>query len=186
MEKLYKHSLEIESKNIQNGKKLNWLRAAVLGANDGIVSVSSVVVGVAGVENSTRFILTAGTAALVAGALSMAVGEYVSVSSQRDAEIELKVEESKLISPWHATYASALSFFAGGVVPIIIVSVFAVSSRITATFISVVCVLVIIGFLSARAGGANKTKAIIRVVMGGLLAMLLTFSIGKLLGVSGI
>jgi VIT1/CCC1 family predicted Fe2+/Mn2+ transporter len=73
--------------------KLNWLRAAVLGANDGIVSVSSVIVGVAGASNSSGFILTAGIAALVAGALSMAVGEYVSVSTQRDTEKALLEKE---------------------------------------------------------------------------------------------
>ena len=73
--------------------RLNWLRAAVLGANDGIVSVSSVVVGVAGASNSTSFILTAGVAGLVAGALSMAVGEYVSVSTQRDTEKALLEKE---------------------------------------------------------------------------------------------
>ena len=64
--------------------KLNWLRAAVLGANDGIVSVASIIVGVAGATNTTHFIMTAGVAGLIAGALSMGVGEYVSVSSQRD------------------------------------------------------------------------------------------------------
>ena len=62
---------------------LNKIRAAVLGANDGIVSTSSVVMGVAGASANTQAIFTAGMAALVAGALSMAVGEYVSVSSQR-------------------------------------------------------------------------------------------------------
>ncbi|HET7320472.1 MAG TPA: VIT family protein [Candidatus Saccharimonadales bacterium] len=66
--------------------KLNWLRAAVLGANDGIVSVASIVVGVAGAHNDRHFIFVAGLAGLVAGAFSMAVGEYVSVSSQRDTE----------------------------------------------------------------------------------------------------
>ena len=66
--------------------KLNWLRAAVLGANDGIVSIAGLVVGVAGATNETSTIATAGVAGLVAGALSMAVGEYVSVSTQRDAE----------------------------------------------------------------------------------------------------
>lgn len=66
--------------------KLNWLRAAVLGANDGIVSVASIVVGVAAATHSRGTIFTAGLAGLVAGAFSMAVGEYVSVSSQRDTE----------------------------------------------------------------------------------------------------
>jgi VIT1/CCC1 family predicted Fe2+/Mn2+ transporter len=66
--------------------RLNWLRAGVLGANDGIVSVAGVVVGVAGATSNRNQILTAGIAALVAGALSMAGGEYVSVSTQRDTE----------------------------------------------------------------------------------------------------
>ena len=66
--------------------RVSWLRAAVMGANDGIVSVASVIVGVAAAEPSTRAILIAGTAALAAGAMSMAAGEYVSVSSQADLE----------------------------------------------------------------------------------------------------
>jgi VIT1/CCC1 family predicted Fe2+/Mn2+ transporter len=64
----------------------NWLRAAVLGANDGILSTSSLILGVAGSGASRQAVITAGVAALVAGALSMAAGEYVSVSSQRDTE----------------------------------------------------------------------------------------------------
>ncbi|MDQ3094127.1 MAG: VIT family protein [bacterium] len=66
--------------------KLNWLRAAVLGANDGIVSIAGLVVGVAGATDNLSTITTAGVAGLAAGALSMAAGEYVSVSTQRDAE----------------------------------------------------------------------------------------------------
>lgn len=78
-----------------DSSKLNKLRAAVLGANDGIVSVSSVVMGVAGATSDTKAISLAGLAALVAGALSMAVGEYVSVSSQSDAEKSYIREEKK-------------------------------------------------------------------------------------------
>ena len=63
--------------------RLNWLRAGVLGANDGIVSTAGLVVGVAGASSAAGPILTAGIAGLVAGAVSMALGEYVSVSSQR-------------------------------------------------------------------------------------------------------
>src|SRR5258708_38846799 len=66
--------------------RLNSLRAAVLGANDGIVSVSSIILGVAGATDNRTAIFAAGMAGLAAGALSMAVGEYVSVSSQRDTE----------------------------------------------------------------------------------------------------
>ena len=73
--------------------RLNWLRAGVLGANDGIVSVAGLVVGVAGATSARGAIFTAGLAGLVAGAVSMALGEYVSVSSQRDSETALLQKE---------------------------------------------------------------------------------------------
>jgi VIT1/CCC1 family predicted Fe2+/Mn2+ transporter len=76
-------------------QKLNWLRAGVLGANDGIVSTAGLVVGVAAATPHTGPILTAGVAGLVAGAASMALGEYVSVSTQRDTERALLVEERR-------------------------------------------------------------------------------------------
>lgn len=77
--------------------KLNWLRAGVLGANDGIVSVAGIVLGVAGATAARGSIFTAGLAGLVAGAVSMALGEYVSVSSQRDTEkAQLKQEKREL------------------------------------------------------------------------------------------
>lgn len=69
--------------------KLNWLRAGVLGANDGIVSTAGIIVGVVAAGSSASAILTAGVAAVTAGAVSMALGEYVSVSAQRDTEREL-------------------------------------------------------------------------------------------------
>lgn len=75
--------------------RLNWLRAGVLGANDGIVSVAGIVVGVAGATTARGPIFTAGLAGLVAGAVSMALGEYVSVSSQRDSEIALLAQERR-------------------------------------------------------------------------------------------
>ncbi|NVM95177.1 VIT1/CCC1 transporter family protein [Arthrobacter wenxiniae] len=75
-------------------QRLNWLRAGVLGANDGIVSVAAVVVGVAGATAATGPLLTAGMAALVGGAISMALGEYVSVSSQRDSQQSM-IEEKR-------------------------------------------------------------------------------------------
>ncbi|GAB7032941.1 VIT family protein [Streptomyces sp. NPDC021749] len=68
------------------GSRLNWLRAAVLGANDGIVSTAGLVVGVAGATQDRATLLTAGLAGLLAGSMSMAAGEYVSVSTQRDSE----------------------------------------------------------------------------------------------------
>jgi VIT1/CCC1 family predicted Fe2+/Mn2+ transporter len=78
------HSAEPHAGGV--GQRLNWLRAGVLGANDGIVSVASLVVGVAGATTDNAALLIAGLAGLVGGAISMALGEYVSVSSQRDSE----------------------------------------------------------------------------------------------------
>jgi VIT1/CCC1 family predicted Fe2+/Mn2+ transporter len=83
-ERLPTHRSERHTRSL--GGQLNWLRAGVLGANDGIVSTAGVVAGVAGATNNLTPILTAGVAAAVAGALSMAGGEYVSVSTQRDTE----------------------------------------------------------------------------------------------------
>lgn len=76
-------------------QRLNWLRAGVLGANDGIVSTAAVVVGVAGATSEVMPVLLAGSAALVGGAISMALGEYVSVSSQRDTERALIEKERR-------------------------------------------------------------------------------------------
>jgi len=78
-------------------RRIGWLRAAVLGANDGVVSTASLIVGVAAAHASHEAILTAGFASLVAGAMSMAAGEYVSVSSQSDTEkAEMEVERREL------------------------------------------------------------------------------------------
>ncbi|EWM43133.1 VIT family protein [Bordetella holmesii 41130] len=77
--------------------RANWLRAAVLGANDGMVSTASLIIGVAAAQASDQVILTSGMAALVAGALSMAAGEYVSVHSQADIEAaDLRIEQRAL------------------------------------------------------------------------------------------
>ncbi|MDB5224508.1 MAG: putative integral rane protein [Candidatus Adlerbacteria bacterium] len=218
----------------------NWLRAAVLGANDGVVSVASIVVGVAAATDNPGFILTAGTAGLVAGALSMAVGEYVSVSTQRDTEkallekeryelehmpeqelaelaaiyegkglshetaqkvaqeltdhdafaahveAELKIDPDDLTNPWHAAYASAAAFFSGAIIPLVAIVLPPAGWRIPVTFAAVLVVLIVTGVLSAHVGGANKTKATMRVVAGGIIAMIVTFGIGKIFGVVGI
>lgn len=229
-----------EPHNNKTNKKLNWLRASVLGANDGIVSTASIIVGVAGASSSDTFILTAGVAGMVAGALSMAAGEYISVSTQRDTEkaliekerqelldnpeeelqelakiyeskglsvqtaeivakeltardafaahldAELGIDPNELTDPWHAAYASGISFVSGAIIPIIMILVSPVEWRIHLTFLGVFIALVITGALSAYAGEANMKKAVIRVTAGGILAMLVTFAIGKLFGVAGI
>lgn len=215
---------------------LNRMRAAVLGANDGIVSTSSVVMGVAGATTNHAAIVTAGLAALVAGALSMAVGEYVSVSSQSDTEksyikkerqslkqnpreefqelveayeargvsvetaqrvareltlknplkahleIEFGLDEDDINSPTQAAVASLFSFFAGGIIPFLAIALAPVSIRIPATVIAVIIALAVTGFLSAQAGGASKTRAIIRVLIGGIVAMVVTYVVGMIFG----
>lgn len=91
------------------GQRLNWLRAGVLGANDGIVSVASLVVGVAGATTDNAALLTAGLAGLVGGAISMALGEYVSVSSQRDSERALIAREREELRTMPATELEELT-----------------------------------------------------------------------------
>ena len=101
-------------------------------------------------------------------------------------DAELGINPNDLTNPWHAAWASSISFFAGGVIPLLLIIISTTSTRIISTFAGVLIALIITGGLSAYAGGANKTKAIIRVVAGGILAMLITFGIGKLFGVVGI
>jgi VIT1/CCC1 family predicted Fe2+/Mn2+ transporter len=91
------HGSDGGSQGLQIASKLNWLRAGVLGANDGIVSTAAVIFGVAGGSSAHGAVVLAGIAAISAGAMSMAVGEYVSVSSQRDLEnAELKRERRQI------------------------------------------------------------------------------------------
>ena len=88
---------------VHQSTRAGWLRAAVLGANDAIISVSSLMIGVAATSASRASILLAGIAGLVAGAMSMAAGEYVSVSSQRDTELaDIEVEKRELAAAPHA------------------------------------------------------------------------------------
>lgn len=223
--------------NKPSNSQLNRLRAAVLGANDGIVSVSSIILGVAGATSSRATIFTAGTAGLVAGALSMAVGEYVSVGSQRDTEeayiaiekkrlrtnpdaefeelvavykskgmssetarqvakeltagdaikahidAELNLDEEDLNSPGQAALASLVSFTLGGVIPLVaILSVGGHNARIAVTFLAVLLALAVTGYLSATAGKASRRRSIIRIVIGGALAMTTTYLVGRAFG----
>lgn len=101
------------------GTRLNWLRAAVLGANDGVVSTAGLVVGVAGATDSRTALLTAGLAGLLAGSLSMAAGEYVSVSTQRDSEqAALRLERKELASTPQAELQELTGLLTGfGITP---------------------------------------------------------------------
>jgi VIT1/CCC1 family predicted Fe2+/Mn2+ transporter len=218
------------------GGRLNWLRAGVLGANDGIVSTAGVIVGVAGATTERGAILTAGIAALVAGALSMGVGEYVSVSTQRDteaalldrerrelaeepemelaelagfyrekgldrdlahevavqltahdalaahAEVELQLDPESLTSPWHAALASMGAFTVGALLPLLAALSTSPAWHVPVIVLSVVLALALTGWLSARLGGMTPGRQIARNVGGGLLAMIVTYAIGTLVG----
>lgn len=174
---------------LPSAERLNWLRAGVLGANDGIVSVAATVVGVAGASVGNSALVVAGIAALVAGALSMAAGEYVSVSSQRDAERTMRAhgvmaEDAELTNPWHAALASLVSFVVGGAIPLLMVLAPWGTARVPATFGAVVLALVLTGAVSARLGGAPARRAVLRNVIGGSLAMVITYGIGALVGLA--
>jgi vacuolar iron transporter family protein len=169
---------------------LNWLRAGVLGANDGIVSIAATVLGVAGATPDVKPILIAGVAALVAGALSMATGEYVSVSSQRDAEMVaarlrgLDHRTVELTNPWHAAIASLSAFALGGLIPMLVVLAPWGGARAAATFVAVLVALVATGMISARYSGAGPVRSVVRNIVGGSLAMAVTFGIGSLVGLA--
>ncbi|MFS8099628.1 VIT family protein [Lentzea alba] len=220
------------------GDRMNWLRAGVLGANDGIVSTASLVVGVAGATTDRTQILIAGLAGLFAGAMSMASGEYVSVSSQRDAErsllakerqelrdmpeeeleelteiyenkgldpetaeevarqltkhdalaahaeAELHIDPDELTNPWGAAIASFVSFTIGALLPLAAIALTPTSLRVPITVVAAIVTLALTGFVSAKLSGANKQRAIIRNVAGGLIAMGVTYAIGSLVGQS--
>lgn len=216
--------------------RLNWLRAGVLGANDGIVSMAGLLVGVAAADPGPSVILTAGIAGIAAGALSMGVGEYVSVSSQRDAEeaqlareakwqqdrpeweleqltrlhmgtgmtedtarraaieqtehdplgaharAHLGIDPNELTSPGQAALASLVAFTLGGLAPLLPILLLPQSSRIVSTFAIVMAALAATGYASARLGHAKRSRAIIRNLVGGALAMGITYGIGSIVG----
>lgn len=233
------HSKE-DSHEVNHTAKLNWLRAAVLGADDGIVSVAGLVVGVAGATSHQGVILAAGLAGIIAGAISMAAGEYVSVSSSRDTEkvllekerfelthypeaeleelaciyerkglskktamivakelsasdparahfdAELGIDPDNLTDPWHAAFASAAAFTIGAIIPLIAILLPPDGLKVPVTFLSVLVALFLTGIVSAKISGAHIVKSTLRVVLGGALAMIVTYGIGRLFGIKGI
>jgi vacuolar iron transporter family protein len=212
------------------------LRAGVLGANDGILSTASLVVGVAAAGAARSDVLTAGIAGLVAGALSMAVGEWSSVSSQRDAELadldkerheinrspdaerhelaaiyrqrglsaaladavatelsasdalrhhardELGLDMDNLSRPAEAAGVSAVSFAFGALVPIVAVGFASSDFRVAAGVVAALLGLAVLGTLGARFGGADWRKPTLRVVLGGAVALAVSFALGRAIG----
>lgn len=225
--------LSVESHKSQNA---GWLRAAVLGANDGLLSTSSLVVGIAASQQGRDAILLAGIAGMAAGALSMAAGEYVSVASQADAEEadlkketaelrdfpeaeleeltqiyrarglsadlagqvarqltahnaleahardELGIYEATRARPLQAALASAAAFAAGALPPVLLALLLPMAFiTLGVTAISML-LLLLLGAMAARQGGASPAQGAFRVAFWGALAMAVTAVIGRLFG----
>lgn len=223
---------------IHRSQHIGWLRASVLGANDGLLSTASLVMGIAAANpGDTRAILITGLAGLVAGAMSMAAGEYVSVSSQSDTESadlakerwelehqpERELEELKHIymargldealalqvaqqltahdalgahardelglteissaNPVQAALASAGSFAVGAAAPLLLVWLSPSNAVLWSVGVGTVLLLIMLGVISARTGGAPVLRAVLRVVIWGILAMGITALVGSLFGV---
>jgi len=215
---------------------VGWLRASVLGANDGIVSTSSLILGVAAAHASQANILLSGTAALVAGAMSMATGEYVSVHSQADTEAaalaqeraELEVDfagerrelteiyvrrgldrslakqvASQLMAhdalgshardelglsagtqarPLQAALASAGSFSAGAVLPLLVAALAPPHLLMISIVVVSLLSLLLLGGWSAKVGGADVRTGALRVAFWSALAMAVTTLVGAIAG----
>ena len=216
--------------------RIGLLRAMVLGANDGIISTACLILGVAAADATGHAILVAGTAGLVAGAASMAIGEYVSVSSQRDSEQadikkeiwelentperelaeltgifqskglshqlarevateltkhdalaihlaeELGISEHTMARPIQAAVSSAGSFAVGAGIPLLASSLANDANRIWLTIVVVFISLLGLGAGSASFGGAHPARPVLRIMIGGGVAMAFTMAIGSLFG----
>jgi VIT1/CCC1 family predicted Fe2+/Mn2+ transporter len=228
----------MEYNNEHKSDRISWIRAVVLGANDGIISTASLIIGVAASQAAGDNLFTIGMAGLVAGAMSMAAGEYVSVSSQTDIEkAELALEKNHLQKNWtleieelaniyhergvdlplakqvakqlmkkdaigshardelgitdlsqgnplQAAVYSALSFSAGASLPVLMILLFSQPALIPAVICISLLSLVVLGSISAHAGGASKTRGAIRVLFWGGLAMAVSMAVGSLFDVS--
>ncbi|KAH0679965.1 hypothetical protein KY285_020975 [Solanum tuberosum] len=194
---------QVEEKEFDYSKRSQWLRAAVLGANDGLVSTASLMMGIGAVKKDIKVMILTGFAGLVAGACSMAIGEFVSVYSQLDIEVAQMKRDNKrrnkiegdneedeknvLPNPAQAAAASALAFSVGAIVPLLAASFIRdYKVRIGAVVAAVTIALMVFGWLGAVLGKAPAIKSSARVLFGGWLAMAITYGLTKLIGSSGL
>jgi vacuolar iron transporter family protein len=170
--------------------RAQWLRAAVLGANDGLISVASLMIGVGAVATTRKAMLVSGLAGLVAGACSMAIGEFVSVYAQYDIEVAQMTRDGNgdddkdgLPSPTMAALASALAFAVGALLPLLS-GVFIPSWAIRVAAVCVASSIGLAGFGVAGAylGGSSMLRSGLRVLLGGWFAMLVTYAVLRLFG----
>ncbi|KAL1534301.1 vacuolar iron transporter 4-like [Salvia divinorum] len=178
--------------------RAQWLRAAMLGANDGLVSISSLMMGIGATKAGSKAMILTGFTALLAGSCSMAAGEFVSVHSQLEIEtarmkrerrsaVENGGREAKLIpNPLLAAMASALAFLLGGIVPLL-AAAFVDDCRVGVGVVAAAGTLGMAAFggVGAALGGTGLVGGCGRVVVGGWVAMGTTFGLTKLVGDSG-
>ncbi len=224
------------SGELHRSGRIGWMRAAVLGANDGLISTSSLIVGVAAASPNRTAVLLAAVAGLVAGALSMAAGEYVSVSSQADTERadlaqergelatspvaeraelagiymrrglerdlavrvaeqlmahdaigahardELGIHEMNRARPIQAALTSAASFAVGAAPPALLAALLPAENLTRAVVGVSLGLLLVLGGVAARLGGASLTRGALRVAFWGAVAMGCTAAVGRLFG----
>lgn len=187
---------------IDYSKRAQWLRAAVLGANDGLLSTASLMMGVGAVRTDVKTMILTGIAGLVAGACSMAIGEFVSVYSQYDTELsqmkrdkiannidknEYDAKKKELPSPLQAATASAFAFAIGAVVPLL-AAAFVKNYHVRLGVVVAASSLALIAFggLGAILGRGPLVKSSLRVLVGGWMAMGITFGLTKLVGHIGL
>ncbi|EEV24258.1 hypothetical protein AM202_04841 [Actinobacillus minor 202] len=216
----------------------NWLRAGVLGANDGLISTASLMTGMVAAQPEFHTLLLTGASALVGGAISMAAGEYVSVYSQADTEKadmemekreleihpeeeldelttiyeergltpelarevaiqltahnaldahmrdEIGISEESFANPLQAALSSAAAFAMGAAIPLLVILIAPINILLATLIFSTLFGLGLLGYISAKLGGAPARPAIIRIVIWGAIAMGITGLIGKLVGVT--
>ncbi len=219
--------------------RAGWLRAAVLGVNDGLVSTASLMIGVVSAQKND-FVVTVGLAGIAAGAMSMAVGEYVSVRSQNDIEEsdrkleiehlaidpegeleeltqiyqargltrqtaqqvakelhehdalgahlrdELGQHEATKARPLQAAFASAMSFTAGGLIPLLGALAPSLGGKALSIIGMTLIGLVVAGVISAKTAGSSIARTTGRILFGGILGMAITALVGQVAHVSGI
>ena len=222
------------SKAASLSSKLNWLRAGVLGANDGIVSTALLLFGVAVAGAPTQVIALSGVSAVIAGAVSMSVGEYVSVSAQRDTEeavvrrigeaggnllpedherlqktltdigvepstaaaateqmaqnsphdsqlfLEYGLDADGIVSPWPAAFSSAFAFILGSILPLTAALISPADIRVPVIFGVTILTLALTGIVSGKLSDSPAWRSSLRLVIGGLLGMAISYGVGSL------
>ncbi|KAF3659716.1 Vacuolar iron transporter -like protein 2.1 [Capsicum annuum] len=195
---------QVPEEDSDYSQRSQWLRAAILGATDGLVTTASLMMGVGAVQKDINAMILVGFAALFAGACSMAIGEFVSVYSQLDIELaqikreakikgqnhheqqEEKDKKEGLPNPLLAAVASAVAFSLGGIIPILAAGFISNHKvRMGVVVAAVSLGLFVFGGVGAILGKSPAARSCARVLIGGWMAMAITFGLTKLIGTAG-